>query len=730
MGIWSQAKWITAKRYGKQMPVFGRDLFLKKQPAKAEIHICGLGQFALFVEGKEVNEGVYEPGWTNYRKTCLYSTYDVTAFLNRGKNRLRVMIGNGMYHVDGERYVKFTGSFGDPLLIMALCVTYEDGTAEEFVTDGEWSCCPGPVMMSCIYGGEDYDASVCGWKAAISEGKAEWIPAAIYEGPVGALKKAGQPQVRIQKELQAVDVCRLEDGRIRYDFGRNFAGRIKIKAAGEKGQQVIITPGELLLGDGSINQEFTGDPHYYVYTLSGEGEETWMPRFTYYGQRYALIRTDARILEVTGQEQYASCPETGYFKCSNEMYNRIHEIIVGAIRSNMQSVFTDCPHREKLGWLEETHLIGPGILADFDAKKLFEKILDDMEDSQTPEGLVPSICPEFVQFDLGFRDSPEWGSASVLLPWYLYKKYGDRQLLEKHYGLSERYVAYLLSKARNGILNYGLGDWLDVGHYPSHPANTPIPVTATAILYQDLTVMAETAGVLGRKEEEEHYRKLAQDCRKAFNEAFFYPLSKNYANGSQTANAMALFLELPEEEYREPVLQNLEEDIRLKGGHFTGGDVGHPYILRALAKYGRNDIIAENFMKTDFPSYGYQVSCNATTLCEDWDGPNPEHPVMSQNHFMLGAAEEWFYCSLAGIRADASARERIRIQPCFPEGVDWVDCRTLTPAGMCRVYWERKEEYIRVEVTLEKEERICLSLNGEEEIVKVQGSLEREVRVK
>lgn len=172
---------------------------------------------------------------------------------------------------------------------------------------------------------------------------------------------------------------------------------------------------------------------------------------------------------------------------------------------------------------------------------------------------------------------------------------------------------------------------------------------------------------------------------------------------------MALFLELPEEEYREPVLQNLEEDIRLKGGHFTGGDVGHPYILRALAKYGRNDIIAENFMKTDFPSYGYQVSCNATTLCEDWDGPNQEHPVMSQNHFMLGAAEEWFYCSLAGIRADASARERIRIQPCFPEGVDWVDCRTLTPAGMCRVYWERKEEYIRVEVTLEKKKGFVLS---------------------
>lgn len=730
MMVINQAKWITAKRYGKQMPVFGRDLFLEKQPARAEIEICGLGQFALFIQETEVNEGIYEPGWTNYRKTCLYSTYDVTALLHRGENRIRVMTGNGMYHVDGERYVKFKGSFGDPLLIAALRILYEDGTEEVFFTDESWSCCPGPVLMSCIYGGEDYDASVCGWRAAVSEGKAEWKPAAFYEGPIGTLKEAAQPPVKIQRELQAVEIRRLEDGRILYDFGRNFAGRIQIKAAGEKGQQVIITPGELLLPDGNINQEFTGDPHYYVYTLAGEGEETWMPRFTYYGQRYALIRTDARILEATGQEQYASCPETGYFTCSDEMYNRIHEIIAGAIRSNMQSVFTDCPHREKLGWLEETHLIGPGILADFDAKKLYEKILDDMEDSQTPEGLVPSICPEFVRFDLGFRDSPEWGSACVLVPWYLYEKYGDRQLLEKHYELSVRYVDYLLSKTKNGIVNYGLGDWLDVGHYPSHPANTPIPVTATAILYQDLAVLAKTAGVLGRQQDETRYLELAENCRKAFNEAFFYPLSKNYANGSQTANAMALYLELPEAEYIQQVLQNLEEDIRLRDGHFTGGDVGHPYILRALAKYGRNDVIAENFRKTDFPSYGYQVSCNATTLCEDWDGPNPEHPVMSQNHFMLGAAEEWFYTSLAGIRTDASARERIRIQPCFPAGVDWVDCGTLTPAGMCRVRWEREGDSVRIKVTLEQKERICLSLGGKDEIVEIQGSLERRVWIK
>lgn len=724
MSMIHQSTWITAGRYGRQMPVFGRDIQVKEGLVKAEIEICGLGQFALFIQGKEINEGVYEPGWTNYRKTCLYSTYDITDSLTEGKNRIRVLIGNGMYHVDGDRYVKFTGSFGDPLLAAALRLTYQNGEEERIATDGTWSVCPGPILFSCIYGGEDYDAALKDWQEEIRQGDF-WKHAEEYTGKIGKLKPADQPPVQVMETLQAKECQVLADGRIRYDFGRNFAGRIRIRVSGARGMQVRVTPGELLLSDGGINQEFTGDPHYYIYHLDGEGEEVWAPRFTFYGQRYALIETQARVLGVEGLVQHAACPQTGSFCCSNEMYNRIHELIVGAVKSNMQSVFTDCPHREKLGWLEETHLIGPGILADFDARALYEKILDDMEDSQTEEGLVPDICPEFVEFEAGFRDSPEWGSASVLLPWYLYEKYGDKRILEKHFALGERYVNYLLGKRLGGILNHGLGDWLDVGHYPAHPANTPIPITATAILFQDLTVLAKAAAVLGDAAKEEQYRRKAEECREAFNEAFFYPLSKNYANGSQTANAMALYLDMPEQKYRERVIENLKMDIDVKGGHFTGGDVGHPYILRALAKCGMNAVIAENFMKTDFPSYGYQVVCNATTLCEDWDGPNPEHPVMSQNHFMLGGAEEWFYGSLGGIRVQASQPVPICICPYFAEQVDWVDCRTLTPAGICRVEWRRMDGRIRVEVTLEKKERILLCLSGREELVDVDGRLER-----
>lgn len=721
-----RAKWIEASRRGKQMPVFGKDFLLNEVPEKAVIQICGLGQFTLFINGFEVNEGVYEPGWTNYRKRCLYSVYDVSGILQMGRNHLRVMVGNGMYHVDGDRYTKFKASFGNPRLIAALKILGKK-TEESVQTDESWRVCYGPIVYSSVYGGEDYDARIKGWRSGIQE--AEWEPVSIYEGESGELKEAKQPPVRICAEWKPIEEKIFGDGRVRYDFGRNFAGRIQIRVKGQSGQQVVIIPGELLKKDGTIEQKFTGEPHYNVYTLSGEGEEVWMPRFTYYGQRYAVIETEAEILEVMAKEQCAACPQTGTFRCSNDQYNKIHELILRAIRSNMQSVFTDCPHREKLGWLEEIHLIGPGIMADFDARMLYEKILNDMADSQTKEGMIPSICPEYTQFEFGFRDSPEWGSACVLVPWYLYQRYGDKTVLERHFSTAEKYVKYLVGKSRHGIVNYGLGDWLDVGHYELHPANTPIPITATAILYQDLCTMGQIAKVLGRIREQEKYETLARECAAAFNETFYYPLAGTYATGSQTANAMALFLELSTRENKERVLKNLLRDIEMREGHFTGGDIGHPYILRALAKYGENEIIAKNLMKTDFPSYGYQVACGATTLCEDWDGPNLKHPVMSQNHFMLGAAEEWFYMSLAGIQVDASnEQESIRIAPGFVEEVDWVDCSMLTPLGICHVKWKRENSDIRVEVDIEKEGTVRLCLGKAEEVIQVRGKVERLVR--
>ena len=721
-----QAKWISMVRDGSRMPVFGRDVYLETVPVSARIAVCGLGQFALFVGEQEINQEIFEPGWTNYRKTCLYSVYDLTQYLHPGENRIRVMMGNGMYHIETERYHKFEGSFGDPRMVAALELMNADGKKDVILTDEKWRGCYGPVLFTSIFGGEDYDAGICEWKEQTDT--EHWKKITVSDGGTAVLKESAHPPVRIMHEILPVSKIKLSEHSTCYDFGRNFAGRVGIRVRGLKGQKVRVIPGELLQEDGTVSQEFTGSPYYNVYTLAGEGLEEWIPRFTYYGQRYVVIETDAELIGVWGAEQFADCPQTGQFRCSNDMYNRIHELILGAVKSNMQSIFTDCPHREKLGWLEELHLIGPGILADFDAEKLFEKVLDDMEDSQTTDGLVPDICPEYTVFDFGFRDSPEWGSSCVLVPWYLYMRYGKREVLEKHFEMGQSYTRYLLSKSKDYILNYGLGDWLDVGHYPMHPANTPIPVTATAILYQDLKVMARISEVLGKTGCMEWYEQQAANCRKAFRETFFYPLSGNYATGSQTANAMALYLGMTEENEREVVMENLKQDIAARDGHFTGGDIGHPYILRALAEGGENAIVAQNLMKTDFPGYGFQVMCHATTLCEDWAGPDPEHPVMSQNHFMLGGAEEWFYRSLGGIRVDASAPERICIQPCFPAEVQWTDCSTLTPAGICHVRWEKEETTVTVRISLERKERVRLRFGGLDEVVELEGTTERIVK--
>ncbi len=696
------AQWICAPRQGCATPVFRREFWVDRPLASAQISLCGLGQFALFLGNTPLNHGVLEPGWTRYTKRCLYSTYDLTAYLDQGENILSVLIGNGMYHVSGERYVKFTGSFGPPTLIAVIELSYADGSREVLVTDKDWYYAPSPITHSCIYGGEDYDARISAWRAPMAAQPDAWQPAEPWEGPGGVLEEGRQPQVAIQSQLDPVEQIQLAPGRIRVDFGRNFAGRVAIRVRGAAGQTVRVTPGELLDSHGEINQEFSGSPHFYTYTLAGDGEEAYLPYFTYYGLRYAVIETEAELLSATGVESYADCLEGGSFRCSNELYNQIHQMILGAIRSNMQSVFTDCPHREKLGWLEQLHLIGPGVLYNYDAKALMAKVLQDMEDSQTEEGLVPDICPEYVEFELGFRDSPEWGSSCVILPWYLYERYGDLELLAAHYDMSRRYVDYLLSRAENYILNYGLGDWLDVGHYPAHPAHTPIPLTASAMLCYDLKIMERTARALGRYEDLQLYREHALKAREAFNHAFYYPLSGNYGTGSQASNALPLYLELPSETEQPRVLANLVEDIQRRDYHLTGGDIGHPFILRALSVCGREDIVAKVMGRTDFPSYGNMIRCGATTLCEDWDGANPEHPWSSQNHFMLGGAEEWFYHYLAGAYIDMAQEYPLTLSPAFPEEVDWVEGQVRIDGEAIPFRWDKLDDRVQITVTLPK----------------------------
>jgi hypothetical protein len=384
----------------------------------------------------------------------------------------------------------------------------------------------------------------------------------------------------------------------------------------------------------------------------------------------------------------ASTP-IGAFETSSELFNRIHALVRWAQRSNMVSVLTDCPHRERLGWLEEYHLNGPSLRYEFDLAQLFTKGMSDMTDSQLANGLVPDIAPEYTVFEDGFRDSPEWGSAYVIVPWQQYQWTGDLELLRRHYEGMERYVAYLGTRATDLIVSHGLGDWYDIGPDRPGPAQlTPVALTATAFYFYDAQILGRAAALLGRADAAKKYDGLAARIREAFNRKFFDASGGRYATGSQTANSIPLVMSLVEPQHRADVLDAVVRDVRQRGNALTAGDVGYRYLLRALAEGGRSDVIFEMNHQSDKPGYGYQLKMGATSLTEAWNAD----PRSSQNHFMLGQIMEWFYHDLAGIGGDDTAPgyKKIVINPQPAGDLTWARASLDSIRGKISSHWTRE----------------------------------------
>ncbi|MGB6200163.1 MAG: family 78 glycoside hydrolase catalytic domain, partial [Candidatus Acidiferrales bacterium] len=494
-----------------------------------------------------------------------------------------------------------------------------------------------------------------------------------------------------------------------YDLGQNFSGWPQIKVSGHAGDTLKLVPGELLDASGLVTQRSSGGPSYFVYTLKGSGEETWHPRFSYYGFRYVQVEGatlasaagDGKpvVLSLEGQFVHSSAEVTGDFSSSDDLLDRIHGLIDAAMRSNMQSVLTDCPHREKLGWLEESQLLGSALMYNFDLSGLYRKIAGDIRDTQLPDGLVPDTAPEYVVFPGGFRDSPEWGSAAILDPWLEYRFYGDRALLAEQYDVMRKYADYLTTRADGHIISYGLGDWYDVGPGPLGESQlTSRGVTATAIYYLDLTVLQKVSLLLGKPDDAHKYQKLARAVRAAFNAKMLNKKTNEYDTGSQTANAMPLAVDLVPDNRREAVLNNLVQDIRNHNNHVTAGDVGFHFVVEALEDGGRSDVLYDMLSRTDSPSYGYQLARGATTLTEAWD-TNPTH---SQDHFMLGHAEEWFYTGLAGIDFDLSrpAEQQIEIHPSLVGNIASAQASFDSAVGRIASRWECKDRECALDVTI------------------------------
>jgi len=683
------AAWIAWSRTALNsgpLPMFRREFTVARRITRATAYISGLGFFELYLNGRKVGDHVLEPGWTNYRRTNLYATYEVADFLHTGANALGVVLGNGMYNVAGGRYVKFTGSMGRPKFILLLRLEFDDGSTQEITSDYKWRVAPSPIRFSCIYGGEDYDARAeqPGWNKPGFAAKG-WETVDIVDDSTEHLVSQAQPPIKVMEVFHPVRITAPAPGIHVYDLGQNFAGWPQITVRGKTGTSVRLTPGELLDGNGFVTQRSSGGPEYFTYILKGSSEETWHPRFSYYGFRYVQVEGEAVVIDLQGQFLHASAPQAGEFSCSNPLFNRIHKLIDAAVRSNLQSVLTDCPHREKLGWLEVPYLMASSVGYDYDLSAYFPKIVRDMEDSQTVEGLIPDTAPDYAVHSDGFRDSPEWGSAMVMIPWWAYLKYGDRRLLEDSLPAMERYVDYLGSKAKDNIVSYGLGDWYDIG--PGEPGVsklTPLGVTATATYFQDLGVLEQACVRLGRQAEAERYGTLAGGVKEAFNRSFFDARVGQYATGSQTAQAMPLVTGLCSPAERRRVLGFLVDDVIRRGNQQTAGDIGYHYLVRALMEGGRSDLLFAMTNRTDPPSYGAQLAKGATALTEAWDAD----PASSQNHCMLGHIEEWFYAGLAGIEADT---EHIAIKPQTVGDLTWVQAWHDTLQGRIESNWKKDD---------------------------------------
>lgn len=696
-----------------------------KKVDRAVIHVSGLGHYNLFLNGSKVSKDIFTPVWSDYDKTVYYNTYQVDSLLLKGENILGVTLGNGFYNAVGNRYRKLWVTFGPPTLLLEMHVYYTDGTQDVIASDSSWKYDLSPIIFNDIYGGEDYDARLeqKGWNNPQFK-DFSWKPVVVQEAPKGLLHPQEVTSIRSMKEYEAVSVVKIDTSYV-LNMGQNLSGYPAIKVKGKKGQTIKLTVGELLNEEtGKVSQKQSGGPHTYSYTLKGDGVEEWHPEFTYYGFQYIQVdgagtclsssdiidKHKPSVVDVKSHFIYNSTPERGHFESSNEIFNKAHVLIKNAVRSNMQSVFTDCPHREKLGWLEETHLNGPGLLYNWDMTQLYPKIMQDMKDAQLPGGMVPTIVPQYVVFgdDLDvFKDSPEWGIASCMVPWLYYHYYGDNTLLVKYFDVMKGYVDHMTSRSTDYIVSHGLGDWYDYGeHRAGFSKNSPVEVSATAHYYYAAHLVEKAANMLGYKADEKKYGDLSRNIRNAFDAKFFDANTKQYGNGSQFCNAVAIFMGIVKPQYKQAVMENLKADIKKRGNRLTTGDVGNRYLFQALALNGENELMYLMHNHMDAPGYGFQIKFGVTTLSEQWD----PRKGASWNHFMMGQIDEWFFHSLAGIVPSESGFKEFTIQPQVVGDLFYVKANHETLYGNIAVEWKREKGkfFLSLEVPVNTKTNVIL----------------------
>ncbi len=721
-----QASWIKRPSDARPsrprgLPIFRKSFTVDGPVSRALVYICGLGHYELFLNGRKVGNRFLDPAWSVYEKTVYYTTYDVTSWIRQGRNVFGVMLGKGFYNTVGDRRVHGVSVERPLKLILQAQIERADGSQQRIATSDSWRVGDGPFTHCAILGGSDYDARrlPTDWaKPGFDDSR--WADAVVTDGPGGELRACSAPPMKVMEVFEPVRIDEPEPGVFVYDFGQNASAVPRLCVRGKAGQVVRLTPAEQRFGQsertndgrGRVNQAGVGKPNYWAYTLGGGASETWTPQFTYSGFQYIEVTGAVPADQPNPQglpvvESLVSChvrndaPMVGSFACSSPLLNDIHRLIDWAVRSNLGHVLTDCPHREKLGWLEVSYLMEPSIACRYDIAAFYRKVTRDIRDSQDGNGAIYTVAPNYPRFSGGFRYTPEWGAAGVILPWQIYHRYGDRRVLQDNYDAMKRFVDYMGNTSKDLIPAAGLGDWYDYGHGQGNgPARfTPPELTAMATFYRCTQIVAQTAGLLGNDRDRATYEALAERIKSRFNATYFNGRDEYSNQGSpQTANAMALVTGLVPPATAEATVDCLVADIRARGNQQTAGDVGFSYLVQALARYRRHDVLFDIAQRRDLGSYGYIRDHGWTSLPEAWDA----NTSASMNHCMLGHLQQWFYHDLAGIQCDpnAIAFERIVICPQVVGDLGWVKAHYDSVHGRIVSEWRRDRQTLTMRVTV------------------------------
>jgi len=713
-------------------PLLRREFDVHEGVVKARLYVTALGVYEAELNGVTIGNAILNPGWTSYDHRLHYQTFDVTDVLREGRNALGALLGDGWYRgrlgfAGGRRNI-----YGDRLALLAqLEIDYADGTSQHIVTDESWRAARGPILSSDLYDGERYDARLerPGWsKPAYNDH--DWVSVRRLNRTLATLTSPSGPPVRRTELVPPMAITTSPSGRTIIDFGQNLVGRLRLRVCGEAGQTITLRHAEVLEHGELCTRPLRLAQATDSYTLRGDDEEIWEPRFTFHGFRYAEVegwpgevhRDDIRAVVC-----HSDLERIGWFECSDPLINQLHENVVWSMRGNFLSIPTDCPQRdERLGWTGDIQVFAPTACFLYESAGFLASWLADLAAEQdTARGVVPFVVPNILP--MHSIPAAAWGDAAVIVPWVLYQRYGDYGILAAQFESMRAWVEHIASLAGKGHLwntGFQFGDWLDPSAPPDKPgdARTDPHVVATAYFARSAELLGQAAGILGRTEEEARYLHLAAEVREAFNAEYVTPAGRVLSD-AETAYALALqFGLLKNAEQRQHAGQRLVNLVRGSGYHISTGFVGTPLMCDALCSVGYDNAAFHLLMQRECPSWLYPVTMGATTIWERWDSLLADSSVnpgemTSFNHYALGAIADWLHRTVGGLSPAAAGYRHLAMRPHPGGGLTSARARHVTPYGMAECAWTIEDGHIEVVVVVPPNTTASVTLPRSDEAV-------------